>query len=68
MIEKVEMFTIICDKCGLNIGESQEYSCWADKGVAEENAMDSDWEKDGDKHFCTNCFTYDKDGEIVLNS
>jgi len=66
-IEKVEMFTIICDHCQLNIGMNEEYSCWSDDSYAEENAMESDWLKQGDKHYCPDCYGYDDNDDMELS-
>lgn len=68
MIKKVDAYTVICDNCGLDIGSVQEYSCWNDLDFAEENAIDSDWSKDGEKHYCPDCHFYNCDDEIVINS
>jgi len=66
-LEKVEMFTVVCDNCKKNIGSEQDYSCWNDDTYAEENAMESDWEKVDDKHYCTYCYSYDDDDNFILN-
>lgn len=62
-IEKVEMFTIVCDGCKNDIGSNQDYSCWNDPTCAEENAMESDWIKYEGKHYCPDC--YDEDEEYI---
>ena len=51
MIQKVEMHTVICDHCQKDIGSESEFSCWNDDNYAEENAMESDWLKQKEKHF-----------------
>lgn len=67
MIAKTEMYTIVCDNCGLDIGSTQEYSCHADEQAAEENAMEGDWLKEGDKHYCTDCFKYDDEDNLIID-
>lgn len=67
MLTKVEMFTIVCDNCGEDIGASQEYSCWNDDSYAQENAMEAGWVKDGDKHYCTDCARFDDEDNLVIN-
>jgi len=68
MLTEVKMFTIVCDNCGEDIAAEQEYSCWNDANYAEENAMESDWIKEGDKHYCTKCVSYDDNDNLVLKT
>ncbi len=65
-VEKVEMFTVVCDNCGEDIGASSEYSCWNDSSYAEENAMESDWIKHDGKHYCPECYSYNDNDELIL--
>jgi len=60
------MYTVVCDNCGENIGASQDYSCWADDSYAEENAIESDWEKINGKHYCPACFKRNDKDELVI--
>ena len=56
MIEKVEMYTVVCDNCGEDAGcDNEDGSCWNDKAVAEEIALGSEWIKEDEKHYCPNC-------------
>jgi hypothetical protein len=66
MIKEVTMFTVVCDNCGVDVNEGQEYSCWNDKGFAEDMAMDADWIKEDDKHYCPKCFSYDDEDNLVI--
>lgn len=66
MIHTVKMYTVVCDNCGDDIGANSEYSCWNDETYAEENAMDSDWIREGKKHYCPDCYTYDDDDTLIL--
>lgn len=66
-IEKVEMFTVICDNCKEDIGSSDDYSCWNDKDIAEENAMENDWLKQNGKHYCPSCHSYGDNDELIIN-
>jgi len=67
MIKKVEMYTVACDHCKKDIGSEQDYSCWNDDTYAEQNAMESDWIKDGIDHYCTDCYSYDDNDVFVLD-
>lgn len=67
-VEKVQMFTVICDHCKIDIGINQEYSCYNDEISAKENAMNSDWLFHDNKHYCNDCYDYDDNDQIVLTS
>ena len=67
-IKKVEMFTVVCDNCKLDIGTDAEYSCWNDELYAETVAMESDWLKEGHNHYCKDCFEYDNDDNIIIKT
>ena len=66
MIKEVQMFTVVCDNCKLDIGTVGEYSAWNDENYAETNAMESDWQKEEDKHYCPDCFEYDDEDNFVV--
>ena len=67
MIKEIKMYTVVCDNCGRDVNEDADYSCWEDKGYAEDSAMESDWKKEDNKHYCTNCFVgYDKEDELII--
>jgi len=67
MIKSVEMFTCICDNCGLDIGSLQEYSCWNDKHYAKDNAMDSEWIEENGKIYCPSCYSISDNDEIIID-
>ena len=52
------MYTIICDQCNVDAGTNSEYSCWGDGSSAETVALDSNWIKESDKHYCVDCWNY----------
>lgn len=58
MIKIKQMYTIICDQCNVDAGTNSEYSCWGDESSAETVALDSNWIKEGDKHYCVDCWNY----------
>lgn len=62
MIKQVTMFRLLCDNCGADVNEGQEYSCWNDKDYAKDVAMQANWIKEGDKHYCPKCFSYADNG------
>ena len=67
MIKEVTMYTVICDNCGKDCNKDQEYSCWSDKTFAQDCAMESDWLKEGDEHYCTECYSYNDEDELVID-
>jgi hypothetical protein len=67
MIKEVTMFTVVCDNCGKDCNDGQEYSCLNDKTYALDVAMESNWEKVDDSHYCPLCYSYDDDDEIVID-
>lgn len=67
-IEKVEMYTVVCDNCKLDIGTDAEYSYWNDKLYAETSAMESDWLKEEDNHYCPDCFEYDDNDNLIIKT
>ncbi|MEK9157712.1 MAG: hypothetical protein AAB638_00835 [Patescibacteria group bacterium] len=67
MIKKVEMYTVVCDNCGKDVCEGEEYSAWNDSDYAREIATESGWhETDDDKHYCPDCFTFDDNDNLIL--
>ena len=66
MIAKVEMYTVQCDNCKTTSGENSDYSCWGDKQVALEDAIESDWIEHEGKHYCPDCYTIDENDEVMI--
>lgn len=68
MIKEVKMFTIVCDGCGKDVNENTDYSCWNDENANEDIRQEADWEKVDDKHYCTKCFEYDDNDELIIKN
>lgn len=66
MIKEVIMYTVICDNCQKDVNENQEYSCYNDEMNANDIAMESNWIKCGDKHYCADCYEYDDNDELSI--
>lgn len=66
MLKEVKMFTIICDSCGKDVNSDSEFSCWNDEGYLEDIRTNSDWEKVDEKHYCTNCYEYDENDNLII--
>ena len=68
MLKEVKMYTVVCDNCAKDVNKDAEYSAWNDKRYAEEVAMEADWIKENDKHYCPDCFTHDDDDNLLIKS
>lgn len=67
MLKEVKMFTIICDSCGKDVNEGQEICAWNDNSYVQDIAYELDWEIVDEKHYCTDCFEYDDNDELIIN-
>ena len=67
MIKEITMYTAICDGCGKDVHEGCEISAWGDKGYVEEVVMEADWIREGGEHYCTDCFKYDDDDNLIIS-
>jgi len=68
MIKEVKMYTIVCDNCGKDVCEGDEFSGWNDKSYVEDIRDNADWVKIDDKHYCTDCHHYDDNDELVIEN
>jgi hypothetical protein len=68
MVKEVIMYTIVCDGCGKDVNAECEYSCFNDENYVEDVRQESDWEKVDDEHYCTDCFEYDDDDNLVIKN
>lgn len=66
MIKEVKMFTLVCDNCVTDVNSNTDYSCWNNKEYVEDIAKEADWIKQGDNHYCPNCYKFDDDDNIIL--
>jgi hypothetical protein len=68
MVLEVMMYTIVCDNCGCDVNEGSEYSGWNEENYVEEIRQEAGWEKVDDEHYCTDCFEYDDDDNLVIKN
>lgn len=68
MIKELKMYTIVCDGCGEDVNADTSWSCWSDVEYNEDIRQEAGWEKVDDKHYCTDCFEYDDNDELILKN
>jgi hypothetical protein len=68
MLKEVIMYTIVCDGCGCDVNEDSGYGGWNDDGYVEEIRQEAGWEKVEDKHYCTNCYEYNDNDELIIKN
>ena len=67
-VEKVQMFTVICDNCKESADEGTDYSCWNDENGAKDVAMEAGFIADNDNHYCPKCYHYNDEDELIINT
>lgn len=68
MVKEVTMYTVVCDGCGKDANEGTEFAGWNNKSYTEDVAIDADWIKQDEKHYCPDCYTYDDEDNLVVKS
>lgn len=61
MIKEVTMYSVVCDRCGKTYGVDDGIISWGDECTAKEQAMESEWEEIGDKHYCPDCYEFNEE-------
>lgn len=74
MKQETKSFIIVCDGCGEHFHDGNDFCSYIDdeRGeLIEQSALDGEWMKFGDKHYCPNCYEIDdedhyrtKDGKV----
>lgn len=67
-IEKVEMFTVVCDNCKESADEGSDYSCWNDENGAKDVAMESGFINENENDYCPKCYSYNDEDELIIDS
>lgn len=63
MLQPVDAYRVICDGCGTDCFQDDEFAFWEGAEVAVEMAENADWKVCDDKHYCTNCLVWDDDAD-----
>lgn len=66
MIYQVTMYGAKCDGCGEEIRFMGEYSAISERECVEDMLRESDYQFDGNKHYCPDCWAYDDNDNIVF--
>ena len=62
MIQKVEMYQAVCDRCGKShVDEFNGYVAWSDMWSAKNVAMDAGWQEIDEHLYCPDCVEYDEE-------
>ncbi len=74
MKQEVKSMIIVCDGCGEHFHDGDDFCSYIDDEngeLIEQSALDSEWLKFGDKHYCLDCYELDdedhyhtKDGKV----
>ena len=67
MIRELTMFAVVCDECGQEVNVGDEIA-WIDKGYALDMAWEADWVTVDDKHYCPDCYYYDEEDKLIIQS
>ena len=68
MIKELTIYTVICDSCGKDSADGTDYAGWNDKEFTVECAMEDNWIKEDENHYCPECYGFDDDGEIIIKN
>ncbi len=64
MIEKVEMYQAVCDRCGKSYyDEFNGFVAWSDESTARNAATENGWSEMNGKLYCPDCMEYDEELE-----
>jgi hypothetical protein len=66
MIIEETFYAIECDVCKAQAENYDGHCFWADRSQTEENAMECEWHKEGDYHYCPDCHSFNNEDELVI--
>ncbi len=67
MIQKITMYTCVCDNCNKSADEGGEYSCWGDEYTARAMAAESDFIEHKGNDYCSDCWDIDDNDNIIID-
>jgi hypothetical protein len=64
-IKSAPYYWVVCDGCGANAQEDDDYAAWCDDGQAESAAADREFTRTEDgRHWCEKCTTWGEDERV----
>jgi len=66
-VKKVEMYTVVCDNCGVSADEGTGYSCWNDEDYAKEISREADFTNENGLDYCSKCHYYNDEDELIID-
>lgn len=63
MIKEKVYYTVVCDRCGVDVNEGEEVGAWDNDEFAWECAQENGWIEIGGGHYCEDCVEWDHSGE-----
>ena len=67
MISKEECVILECDNCEKIFENYNGFTIFPEENTAIQEAMDDDWYQDGDKCYCSDCYSLDDNDELIIN-
>lgn len=61
-------FAVKCDNCGKYSGEGSGYEFWVDIESTELSAEYGGYIKQGDNHYCDDCWEHDDDDNLIIKN
>lgn len=66
MITEKIYYGVKCDACGKELEDGDGCLHYNEEDYMESIALDSEWIKVRDKHYCENCYKYGDNDELIL--
>lgn len=65
MIKEVTMYTMVCDRCGVDACAGTDWSCWDSPEAVRESCCEG-WEEIGGMDYCNGCLTWNEDESELI--
>jgi len=65
MLIEETFYAIECDVCKAQAENEEGHTFWADETTSKENAKESEWHEEEDKHYCPKCHSFDDEDNLV---
>lgn len=66
MIKELKMFTVICDRCGKDVSNEEEYAGYSDVDYVKDIAHNYDWIEYENEDVCNECYEYDENDNLII--